>query len=290
MKDVITPLSYSDHIQQLIQRALRFRNPKHFFKDLCVLVDFIEKEPYFRNLFWKWDQDQKQVNARIHSLELQVYTKSKMTFEELKQRISQSQLIDSKIDEKIQELEKLFSGQETGCPPFPWRLAYDGIKELGSLLERIKRFDLLDGFITLQNSTDAYREPFIEYFTFAEGITELIDLNEKYFWKVEDDGAIWQQLLVARWCYQTPCTYWQRKKLRHDNRYARKESWERMNLHTLWCKMNAIRRDPKYGKALFFRIGQFKSHLKKLSHALQQYSKKYMAIMACHLRLHGDCL
>lgn len=91
MKDVITPFSCSDHVQQLIQKALRFRNPKHFFKNLCVLVDFIEKESHFRNLCWKWDQNQKKVNACIHSLELQVYTKSKMTFEELKQRISQSQ-------------------------------------------------------------------------------------------------------------------------------------------------------------------------------------------------------
>lgn len=65
---------------QLIQKALRFSNPKHFFKNLCVLVDFIEKEPNFRNLCWKWDQDQKTVNTRIHSLELQVYTKFQASF------------------------------------------------------------------------------------------------------------------------------------------------------------------------------------------------------------------
>lgn len=286
MKDVINP----DHVQQRIRKALFFRNVEHFFKNLCSLIDFIDKEPFFRNLCWKWDQDQKKVTARIHSLELQVYTKSKMTFEELKQRISQSQLVDSKIDEKIQELEKLFNGQETCCPPFPWRLAYDGVKELGFLLEGIKRFDLLDGFVIVQNSIDVHGELFIEYFPFAEGVTELVDLHEEFFWKVESDCAVWQQLLVARWCYQTPFTYWERKKIRYDNRYARKGSWERINLHTLWCEMNAIKRDPKYEKALFFRIEQFKSYLKKLSHALQQYSKKYMPITFYHLRLYGDCL
>ena len=120
---------------------------------------------------------------------------------------------------------------------FPRRLAFDGVKAHGIALEKMERTDLLKdlaelriGLVSIQESYSSEyatkEKVIIDHFTFAEGVTELVELQNRFYFKIERClWAIWERLLGVRWCFRTPFSYWKNKRLRYTSRFYRKESW-----------------------------------------------------------------
>ncbi len=140
------------------------------------------------------DQKKKEGMAYLHSLELHVYNKSKMAYIVLKSRLIDHKLINlAEIEPLVAELETLFAGSELNCSPVPWQLAFDGVKALEIILEKIDRTELLKDLASLRKvsvrsqSTKTLKfvtkkKFIIDHFTFAEGIIDLTKLqNDFYF-------------------------------------------------------------------------------------------------------------
>ena len=145
----------------LLQKIKRSKCLKTFLFHISQLVDFVESNPIFINLRFKWNREKEEGLNRLHSLELQVYNKSKMAYELLKSRLNDQKLIDVlEIQSHIKELETLFGSNERNCSPSPWCLAFDGVKALGIALEKMERTDLLKdlaemriGLVSIKNRT-----------------------------------------------------------------------------------------------------------------------------------------
>jgi hypothetical protein len=115
--------------QSIVKKITRTKLPKTRLNHICQLVEFLECEPTFDNLRFKWAKEKKDGTARLHSLELQVYNKSKMAYETLKSRLIDQKLIDlPEIKSIVAEQETLFASNERNCSPLPWQLAFDMFK------------------------------------------------------------------------------------------------------------------------------------------------------------------
>lgn len=285
------------------QRITRSRTLKTFLRALTTLIDFIRKCPLFNNLLCKWERDKQQDLKHVHSLELSVYNKSKIAYDTLKSRLYQHQLINHReIQNHIQDLDVLFSNSEPTCSPTPWRLAFDGVKMLGLALEELERTDLIQDLsclkkrpVSLWNSdTCEYitvDKTYVHHFTFTDGVLELSDLHEKFYYKIEDTPwAIWERLHAIAWCYQTPFSYWQNKGLRYSSRFYRKDSWQRLNLHGMWGEMNQIKQNAKPEREFLFQRKMLEMYLDRLSIEILAYLRDYQLIEKFHLFLDGECL
>jgi hypothetical protein len=292
-----------DQFKLLQTKIKRTRSLKTFLKTLTDLLNFIQKCPLFNNLLCKWERDKQQGLKQIHSLELSVYNKSKIAYDTLKFRLHQHQLIDHpEIQNHIQELDVLFFNSEPTCSPAPWRLAFDGVKMLGLALEELERTDLIQDLSFLKKRPISQwksdicdyitvNKTYIHHFTFADGILELSDLHEKFYYKIENTPwAIWEQLHAIAWCYQTPFSYWQNKSLRYSSRFYRKESWQRLNLHGMWGEMNQIKQNIKPEREFLFQRKTLETYLDRLSIEILAYLKTYQLIEKFHLFLDGECL
>lgn len=286
----------------LLQKIKRSKRLKTFLFHISQLVDFVESNPIFINLRFKWSREKEEGLNRLHSLKLQVYNKSKMAYELLKSRLRDQKLIDvSEIQSHIRELETLFGSNERNCSPSPWCLVFDGVKALGIALEKMERTDLLKdlaelriGLVSIQkpNSSEyATKEKvIIDHFTFAEGVTELVKLQNRFYFKIESLWAIWERLIAVHWCFRTPFSYWKNKRLRYTSRFYLKESWQRLNLHAMWGEINKIKKHPKDGKEFLFQRNLFEKYLKVLSSEVTSYLEEYQAVERFHFFLQGECL
>jgi hypothetical protein len=111
-------------------------------------------------------------------------------------------------------------------------LAFTGIKQLSSILEEMERTDLLSELASFGNQMISQwnqnkleyvtkNRIYIDYFTFADGIVELSDLREQFYYKIEDTPwAVWEQLAAISWCYKTPANYWKNKRLRYSDSFT----------------------------------------------------------------------
>ena len=131
----------------------------------------------------------------------------------------------------------------------------------------------------------------IDHFTFAEGVTELVELQSRFYFKIEKSlWTIWERLIAVRWCFRTPFSYWKNKRLRYTSRFYRKESWQRLNLHAMWGEINKIKQHPKDGKEFLFQRNLFEKYLKVLSSEVTSYLEEYPAIVEfriSELRIQG---
>lgn len=123
MKNVAISKNFSNEemlneFHLLLQKIKRSKRLKTFLFHISQLVDFVESNPIFINLRFKWSREKEEGLNRLHSLELQVYNKSKMACELLKSRLRDQNLIDiSEIQSHIKELETLFGSNERNCSP-----------------------------------------------------------------------------------------------------------------------------------------------------------------------------
>ncbi len=249
MKDVEIQddcIQKSDAILQfdlLLKKNKRSKRVKSFLHSLSTIVDFIESSSIFVNLRCKWNRQKEDGLSRLHSLELQVYAKSKMAYDILKPRLIDHKLIDIPgIQRRIGELDALFASHELNCSPAPCCLAFDGVKDIGMILEDIERTDLLKDLAKLRTRPISLLTPngldyttkekvIIDHFTFADGINELVAKQTQFHFKIrETPWAVWERLTAVRWCFKTPFAYWKNKKLRYSSRFNRKESWRRIKI------------------------------------------------------------
>jgi hypothetical protein len=67
----------------LIKKAARTRQSTTYLHHISRLVEFIEGTPIFDNLCFKLAKEKEEGEVRLHSLERQVYNKSKMAYDTL---------------------------------------------------------------------------------------------------------------------------------------------------------------------------------------------------------------
>lgn len=287
----------------LIKKAARARQLKTCLYHISQLVEYLEGNSTFDNLRCKWAKEKAEGMARLHSLELQVYNKSKMAYDILKSRVINQKPIElPEIQSIIAELDLLFAGNERNCSPPPWQLAFDGVKGLGIALERIGRTDLLKGLVKLRtipirsqtsNSWEFTIEEscIIDHFIFAEGITDLTNLQNNFYFKIEQTPwAIWDKLVAIRWCFRTPFSYWKNKRLRYSSRFYRKESWQRLNLHAMWGEINKIKTSSNKEHEFLIQKKLLFKYLQTFSSEIFNYLNAYQPIDQLHFCLQGECL
>lgn len=220
----------------MIKKAVLTRQSKTCLQHISRLVEFIEGTSIFDNLRFKWAKEKEEGESRLHSLERQVYNKSKMAYDTLKSSLIDQKLFSSPdIEPVVAELETLFASNEPNCSPVPWQLAFDGIKALGMILEKIDRTDLLKDLAKLRttlvrsqasNGLELVNQEklVVDHFTFAEGAVDLTKLQNDFYFKIEKTPwAIWEKFLAIRWCLKTPFTYWKNKRLRYSSRVYEKK-------------------------------------------------------------------
>ena len=134
--------------------------------------------------------------------------------------------------------------------------AFDGVKNLGIILEDLERTDLLSDLayfgsrLISQWHLDKLEyvtknKIYIRHFTFADGILELVNLQEQFYYKIQGTSwAIWERLTAIQWCYKTRFSYWK------NNGFAIplasiEKNWQRLNLHGMWGETNQIKNHSK---------------------------------------------
>jgi hypothetical protein len=287
----------------LLKKTALTRQSKTCLQHISRLVEFIENTPIFDNLRFKFTKEKEEGELRLHSLELQVYNKSKMAYDTLKSRLIDQKLIDlPEIELVVVELETLFASNEPNCSPVPWQPAFDGVKTLGMILEKMDRTDLLKDLADLRtmlvrsqpsNSLEFVTEEklVVDHFTFAEGVIELTKLQNDFYFKIEKTPwAIWEKFLAIRWCFKTPFTYWKNKRLRYSSRFYRKESWQRLNLHAMWGEVNKIKNRSTDVCEFLIQKKQLIKYLEKFSIEVQDYLNTYQPIEQLNFFLQGECL
>lgn len=242
-----------NEFQSIFKKNTRTKRSKTRLNYISQFVEFLENDPIFDNLRFKWAKEKEDGMAHLHSLELQVYNKSKMAYDTLKSRLVDQKLIDlPEIKSIVTELEVLFANNEQNCSPLSWQLAFDSVKTLGIALEKVNRTDLLNDLADLRKVLVRSQTSDLEFateekliidcFIFANGVTELTQLQNDFYFRIEKTPwAIWEKLIAIRWCLKTPFKYWKNKRLRYSSRFYRKEGWQRLNLHAMWAEVNKIK-------------------------------------------------
>lgn len=226
-----------------------------------------------------------------------------MAYDILKSRLVSQNLIElPEIGSVIAELETLFESNELICSPLPWQLAFNGVKVLGIALEKINRTDLLNGLAELRkvpvrssisNDLEFATEDklIIDHFIFADGVTELTQLQNDFYFRIEKTPwAIWEKLIAIRWCLKTPFKYWKNKRLRYSSRFYRKEGWQRLNLHAMWAEVSKINANTNEEREFLIQRKSLLKYLQTLSEKVCNYLKVYQSIEQFHFFLDGECL
>lgn len=175
--------------QAIIEKITNTRTLKTCLYQTCRLLEFLESNSIFNNLHFKWAKEKEEETARLHSLGLQVYNRSKIAYDTLKCRLVKQKLIDlPEIESIVIKMDTLFANHEPSCSPPPWQLAFDGVKTLGIALEKMGRTDLLKDLADLrtisEGSVISKERIIIDLFTFAEGITDLTQLQNDFYFRM----------------------------------------------------------------------------------------------------------
>lgn len=288
-------------------------NLRLFFKVLAEnVVPLLSKGASYEPFYLHWTKEKADFKKKHAETETAALQELLGVLEKIQSLLDKENLLEHPaINERLSTIENILKGADGYrfvMPPH-YEAVYDHICLLCKDVLQLGHIELMKEFGEIvftneaivdpqtQNVTYAQVPDFLR-FSFAPIRSELRALNQVFSWdSIDHEWAIWEHLELARWCWDTPASYFEDKKLEYETIQTCEKSAFLLNMHAFWVEMHQIKTKSNFQKhILFFARDRFVQYLeiilnKILLHqevGLNEYSEKEKAPYSLKPRLEDN--
>jgi hypothetical protein len=285
-------------------------NLRLFFKLLAEnVVPLLSKGTSYETFYLHWTKEKANFKKKHSETETAALQELLDVLEKIQSLLDRENLLEHPaINERLSTIENILKGADGYrfvMPPH-YEAVYDHICLLCKDVLQLGHIELMKEFGEIVFTNEAIVDPETQNvtyaqvpgfsgFSFAPIRSKLRALNQVFSWdNIDHEWAIWEHLELARWCWDTPASYFEDKKLEYQTIQTCDKSAFLLNMHAFWVEMHQIKTKIDFQKhILFFDRDRFVQYLeiilnKILLHqeiGLDQYSGQEKAPYSLMLRL-----
>lgn len=253
-------------LRALFDRAFEIRSTPAFFQLICEnITPLLLSHPNLEECRQEWMTEKEQYQSRFIQHRKQAEREVKNTFAELKDRCPVSSPQYPLLLPLFRQIEEILSHKQPYfCSPY-YIIVYHLLKEACSTLFTENHSALIRDWIRVEWSENLGMN-FIKEFLFCPSAVEVMKLQEVWDWdRPSPMWVIWEYLYTACWAWRTPAKYFARKSIDGEGPTQSRHNMELIELHTVWCKMQAIRKgSPEKEMLSLFTVDRFSGYLQRI--------------------------